>query len=158
MATFGYRVPWRETMTVTGVGTLLGAPFGGHAINLAAITAAMTAGPMAGPERSRRWIATASASATYLLLALASAALTALVAAAPGDVMQAAAGLALLGTLAASLAGALADEDGREAAVVCFVVAASGVSILGVGAAFWALVAGLVLRPLLRPVVSVGRR
>jgi benzoate membrane transport protein len=99
-----------------------------------------------------------SASVTYLVLALACGALTALVAAAPGDVMQAAAGLALLGTLAASLAGALADEDGREAAVVCFVIAASGVTILSVGAAFWALVAGLVLRPLLRPVVSAARR
>lgn len=149
MKTYDFQVPWRETMTVTGIGTLLGAPFGGHAINLAAITAAMTAGPMAGPDRSRRWVATASASVTYLVLALACGALTSLVAAAPGDVMQAAAGLALLGTLAASLAGALADEDGREAAVVCFVIAASGVTILSVGAAFWALVAGLVLRPLL---------
>jgi benzoate membrane transport protein len=151
MSSYGYRVPWRETMTVTGIGTLVGAPFGGHAINLAAITAAMTAGPTAGPDRNRRWTAVVAAAATYLVLALACGALTALVAAAPGDVMQAAAGLALLGTLAASLAGALADEDGREAAVVCFVIAASGVSILGVGAAFWALVAGLVLRPLLRP-------
>ena len=157
MASYGYQVPWRETMTVTGIGTLLGAPFGGHAINLAAITAAMTAGPMAGADRSRRWTAVVAAAATYLVLALACGALTALVAAAPGDVMQAAAGLALLGTLAASLAGALADEDGREAAVVCFVVAASGVSILGIGAAFWALLAGLVLRPLLRR-VSVARR
>jgi benzoate membrane transport protein len=99
-----------------------------------------------------------AAAATYLVLALACGALTALVAAAPGDVMQAAAGLALLGTLAASLAGALADEDGREAAVVCFVVAASGVTILGIGAAFWALLAGLVLRPLLRPGLSATRR
>ncbi|WP_243057376.1 benzoate/H(+) symporter BenE family transporter [Nocardioides sp. SR21] len=149
MKSFGYDVPWRETMTVTGVGTLAGAPFGGHAINLAAITAAMNAGPMAGPDRDRRWIATVSSAATYLVLALACGALTALVAAAPGDVMQAAAGLALLGTLAASLAGALADEHGREAAVICFVIAASGVTILGVGAAFWALVAGLLLRPLI---------
>ncbi|MBB3041577.1 benzoate/H(+) symporter BenE family transporter [Nocardioides soli] len=155
-ASYGYAVPWREAMTVTGIGTVAGAPFGGHAINLAAITAALTAGPTAGPDRSRRWIAAVTASATYLVLALCCAALTALVAAAPGDVMQAAAGLALLGTLAASLAGALADEDGREAAVVCFIVAASGVTVLGVGAAFWALVAGLVLRPLLR-VVSPAR-
>jgi benzoate membrane transport protein len=154
MSSYGYQVPWRETMTVTGIGTVIGAPFGGHAINLAAITAAMTAGPTAGADRSRRWTAVVAAAATYLVLALACGALTALVAAAPGDVMQAAAGLALLGTLAASLAGALADEDGREAAVVCFVVAASGVSILGIGAAFWALLAGLVLRPLL----SVARR
>jgi benzoate membrane transport protein len=157
-SSYGYRVPWREAMGVTGLGTILGAPFGGHAINLAAITAAMTAGPMAGPDRTRRWIAAVSASATYLVLALCCAALTALVAAAPGDVMQAAAGLALLGTLASSLAGALADEDGREAAAVCFIVAASGVTVLGVGAAFWALVAGLVLRPLLGGAVSRARR
>lgn len=150
-SSYGYAVPWREAMGVTGVGTLAGAPFGGHAINLAAITAAMTAGPLAGPDRARRWIAAVSASAAYLVLALCCAALTALVAAAPEGVMQAAAGLALLGTLASALAGALADEDGREAAAVCFLVAASGVTVLGVGAAFWALVAGLVLRPLLSP-------
>jgi benzoate membrane transport protein len=152
MSSYGYAVPWRESMTVTGIGTLAGAPFGGHAVNLAAITAAMAAGPMAGPDRDRRWIASASAAVTYLGLALACSALAALVAAAPGDVIQAAAGLALLGTLGSALAGALSDEDGREAAVVCFLVAASGITLLGVGAAFWALVAGLVLRPLLREV------
>jgi predicted benzoate:H+ symporter BenE len=150
-ASFGYEVPWRETMTVTGLGTLAGAPFGGHAINLAAITAALAAGPSAGEDRSRRWIACVSASCTYLVLAVGSGALAALVAAGPGDVVQAAAGLALLGTLGAALAGALADEDGREAAVVCFLVAASGITVLGVGAAFWALLAGLVLRPVLAP-------
>jgi benzoate membrane transport protein len=150
MATFDYRVPWRESMTVTGLGTVLGAPFGGHAINLAAITAALSAGPLAGPDRSRRWVATTTAAATYVVLGLAAAALAALVAAAPGDVIPAAAGLALLGTLGSALAGALAEEDGREAAAVCFLVAASGVTVLGVGAAFWALLAGLALRPLLR--------
>ncbi|MGY2704476.1 benzoate/H(+) symporter BenE family transporter [Nocardioides sp. HB32] len=150
MSSFGWTVPWRESMAVTGVGTLVGAPFGGHAVNLAAITAAMTAGPMAGPDRSRRWIASTSAAATYVVLALAAAALAALVAAAPGDVIPAAAGLALIGTFGTALAGALADEDGREAAAVCFLVAASGISVLGIGAAFWALLAGLVLRPLLR--------
>jgi benzoate membrane transport protein len=150
MASFGWTVPWRQAMTVTGLGTAVGAPFGGHAINLAAITAAMTAGPMAGPDRSRRWIASASAAATYVVLALAASALAALVAAAPGDVIPAAAGLALLGTLGAALAGALDDPDEREPAAVCFLVAASGISVLGIGAAFWALLAGLVLRPLLR--------
>ncbi|MFC7495073.1 MULTISPECIES: benzoate/H(+) symporter BenE family transporter [unclassified Nocardioides] len=156
-ASYGWVVPWRESMSVTGIGTIVGAPFGGHAINLAAITAAMTAGPMAGPDRSRRWIAAVSAAATYVVLALCCGALTALVAAAPGGVMQAAAGLALLGTLASSLAGALAEEDGREAAAVCFLVAASGVTVLGIGAAFWALVAGLVLRPLLARGLSRAR-
>lgn len=152
MKSFGYTVPWRESMTVTGLGTLAAAPLGGHAINLAAITAAMTAGPMAGADRGRRWVATVSASAAYVVLGLLASALAALVAAAPGDVMQAAAGLALLGTFGAALSGALEDPDGREAAAVCFLVAASGISVLGIGAAFWALLAGLVLRPVLRPV------
>lgn len=149
MKSFDWTVPWRESMTVTGLGTLVGAPFGGHAINLAAITAAMSAGPMAGADRARRWIATISAAATYVALALAAAALAALVAAAPGDVIPAAAGLALIGTFGAALSGALADDGEREAAAVCFLVAASGVTVLGVGAAFWALVAGLVVRPVL---------
>ncbi|GAB6983675.1 benzoate/H(+) symporter BenE family transporter [Nocardioides pyridinolyticus] len=152
MSSFGYTVPWRESIGVTGLGTLLGAPFGGHAMNLAAITAAMTAGPTAGPDRDRRWIATTSAAATYVVLALAASALAALVAAAPGDVIPAAAGLALIGTFGTALAGALAEEGEREAAAVCFLVAASGITVLGIGAAFWALIAGLVMRPVLRAV------
>lgn len=149
MGTFGYRVPWRESMGVTGIGTLLAAPLGGHAVNLAAITAALTAGPAAGPDRDRRWHASVSAALTYLVLAVAAGALTALVAAAPDGVVQSAAGLALLGTLAASLGDALSDDRERLPAAGCLVVAASGVSILGIGSAFWALVAGLVLRSVL---------
>ncbi|WP_141012699.1 benzoate/H(+) symporter BenE family transporter [Nocardioides sambongensis] len=150
MAGFGYRVPWRETLTVTGLGTLAGAGTGGHAINLAAITAALTAGPSAGRDPSRRWIASVTAAATYLVIAVGSTGLVALVVAAPGGVMQAAAGLALLGTLAASLSDALADPADREAAAATVVVAASGVTLGGVGAAFWALVVGLALRWVLR--------
>jgi len=149
MGSYGYRVPWRESMGVTGVGTLLTAPFGGHAVNLAAITAALTAGPSAGPDRDRRWLASVSAAVTYLVLAVAAGALTTLVAAAPDGVMQSAAGLALLGTLAAALGDALTEERDRLPAAGCLVVAASGVSVLGVGAAFWALVVGLVLRAVL---------
>lgn len=147
---FGYRVPWRESLAVTGIGTVVGAPAGGHAINLAAISAALAAGPAAGPDRSRRWIAAVSASVTYLLLAVASSALAAMVAAAEDGLMQAAAGLALLGTLGSSLADALADPAEREAAAATLVVAASGVTVLGIGAAFWALVVGLVCRAVLR--------
>jgi benzoate membrane transport protein len=150
MSSHGYDVPWRETMTVTGVGTVLGAPFGGHAINLAAITAALAAGPTAGRDLSRRWIASATAAACYLVLAAAASALSALVDAAPGGVIQAAAGLALLGTLATSLSEALADPSERESAVVTFLIAASGITVLGIGAAFWALVAGLVVRAVIR--------
>lgn len=158
MATYGYRVPWRESMGVTGVGTLLAAPLGGHAVNLAAITAALTAGPSAGPDRDRRWHASVAAALTYLLLAVGAGALTALVAAAPDGVVQSAAGLALLGTLAAALGDALSDEHERLPAAGCLVVAASGVSVLGVGAAFWALLVGLVLRHLLRAGTTPGGR
>ncbi|WP_166133597.1 benzoate/H(+) symporter BenE family transporter [Nocardioides ochotonae] len=150
MASNGYAVPWRESMGVTGLATVAAAPFGGHTVNLAAITAAMAAGPLAGPDRSRRWLAATSAAATYVVLALASAGLVTLLAAAPPEVLPAAAGLALLGTLGSALAGALAAEEGREASVVCFVVAASGVTVLGIGAAPWALVAALVVLPFVR--------
>jgi benzoate membrane transport protein len=155
MASFGYRVPWRETMALTGAGTVLAAPFGGHAINLAAITAALTAGPDAGPDRSRRWLACVSAALTYLVLAAGAGALAVLVAAAPAGVMPAAAGLALLGTLGLALAEALAEPAERIPAAVAVLVAASGVTVLGVGAAFWALVAGLVVRWVVAPPAAV---
>ncbi|WP_235531173.1 MULTISPECIES: benzoate/H(+) symporter BenE family transporter [unclassified Nocardioides] len=159
MSGFGYTVPWRETLTVTGIGTVVGAPTGGHAINLAAISAALAAGPDAGPDRSRRWIAAVSASVTYLVLAVASSALAAMVVAAQDGLMQAAAGLALLGTLGAALAEALADPAEREAAAATLVVAASGVTVFGIGAAFWALVVGLLLRAFLhRPGISRPQR
>lgn len=158
MSGFGYTVPWRESLTVTGIGTIVGAPTGGHAINLAAISAALAAGPDAGPDRNRRWIAAVSASVTYLVLAVASSALAAMVVAAEDGLMQAAAGLALLGTLGAALAEALADPAERESAAATLVVAASGVTVLGIGAAFWALVVGLLIRAFLsRTGISPGR-
>jgi benzoate membrane transport protein len=151
MASYGYEVPWRETMAVTGLGTAATATAGGHALNLAAITASLAASPDAHPDPGRRWIASVTAGWSYLVLGLASAAVTALVSAAPGDVVGAVAGLALLGTLSASLAGALSaaegsTAEGRAAAAITFVVAASGLAFLGIGAAFWALAAGLLVR------------
>lgn len=154
MRAFDYRLPWRESMGVTGVATMLGAPFGGHAVNLAAITAALGAGPTAGPDRDRRWLSSITAGSLYLVLAGAAGLLTALVAAAPDGVVQAAAGLALLGTLASALGESLADPSEREAAAVTLLVAASGVTVAGIGAAFWALVAGLVVRAVVRERVS----
>ncbi|MGH2893683.1 MAG: benzoate/H(+) symporter BenE family transporter [Solirubrobacteraceae bacterium] len=143
LATYGYRVPWRETMTVTGVGTIIGACAGGHAINLAAISTSLVASPHADPDPATRWTAAISAGWSFLVLALLSGALTTFVSAAPADVVGAVAGLALLGTLATSLANALGADDGRDAAAITFVVAASGTTFLGIGAAFWALLAGL---------------
>lgn len=146
LSSFGYRTPWRAAMTVTGLGTIVGAPSGGHTINLAAISAALSASPEADPDPERRWVAAWTAGWSYLVLALLSTAVATLVAFAPVGVVETVAGLALLATLGGALASSLRTEDGREAAVVTFLVAASGLSVFGIGAAFWALVAGLVVR------------
>jgi benzoate membrane transport protein len=156
MSSYGYQVPWRETMTITGIGTAVGALAGGHAINLAAITASMAASPDAHPDPRRRWVASCTAGWAYLVLALLSTALTTFVSVAPLNVVGAVAGLALLGTLSSSLAGALSVAEGREAAAITFVVAASGLTFLGIGAAFWALAAGLLIRAVL-PAPSPGQ-
>lgn len=150
MKGLGYQIPWRRSMLVTGTGTLLGATAGGHAINLAAISAALAAGPEAGADRSRRWIASVTAGSVVIALGLASAAFGRLVVLAPAGVIAAVAGLALMTTLATALRAALADTDDQIPAIVTFVTAASGVSIAGVSAAFWALLAGLTTRVILR--------
>jgi benzoate membrane transport protein len=109
----------------------------------------MTANPDVHPDPSRRWIAAQSAGWSYLVLGALSAPLTAFVGTAPPEVIGTVAGLALLGTLAGALHGALESSEGRVAATITFVVAASGTVLAGVGAAFWALLAGLVVRALL---------
>jgi benzoate membrane transport protein len=146
LGSFGYRAPWRSALTLTGLGTVVGAPFGGHAINYAAISAALAASPDAGEDPAKRWRAAVVAGFGYLVFGGITATITALVFAGPPGLLQAAAGVALLGTLGASLAGSMAEAEGREAAVVTFLVAASGVSVAGIGAAFWALAAGLLVR------------
>jgi benzoate membrane transport protein len=143
LASFGYRAPLRPALVSTGAATVAGAPFGAHAINLAAITAALAAGPDAHPDPARRWIASAAGGATYLALGLAAGAATALVAIAPPLLIEAVAGLALFGALGGALAAAAADGERREAAVVTFVVSASSITVAGVSAPFWGLVAGL---------------
>ncbi len=146
LASYGYRVPWSETMGITGTGTIAGAFAGGHAINLAAISAALVAAPSADSDPETRWTAAVSAGWFFLVLAMLSGALAALISVASPEVFGSVAGLALLGTLASSLAGALGGEQDREAAAITFVVAASATTFLGVGSAFWALFAGLAVR------------
>ena len=146
LGSFGYRVPWRESLTVTGAATVLGAPLGGHAINLAAISAALSASPDAGHDPDGRWRAATTGGVAAIVLGAISATVTGLVVGGPPGLLAAAAGLALMGTLGASAAGALGQAEGREAAVVTFLVAASGISVAGIGAAFWALLAGLLVR------------
>lgn len=149
MRSFGYEVPWRPAMLVTGLGTAIGAPAGGHAINLAAISAALAASPDADPDPKRRWVAGVSTGGSYLVLGAASAAFATLVLLAPAAVIPAVAGLALFAAFGSAVQQAIDDPGERLPAVVTFLVAASGISVLGVSAAFWALVAGLVVRTVL---------
>lgn len=142
LGTFGYRPPLRPLLTGTGAASAVGAPFGAHGINLAAITAALVAGPDADPDPGRRWIAGASNGASYFVIGPLAGVATAVVAAAPPLLIEAVAGLALLGALAGALAAATADPEMRDAATVTLVVSASGITAAGISAPFWGLVAG----------------
>jgi benzoate membrane transport protein len=139
----GYPVPISPMIGWTGVATLVLAPFGGFAINLAAITAAICMGPEAHEDRSRRYVASVAAGGFYLVIGLFGATVAAVFAAFPRELIMAIAGLALIGTIGNGLAAAVAGERDREAAVVTFLVTASGLSLAGIGAAFWGLVAGV---------------
>jgi benzoate membrane transport protein len=150
LAVNGYTPPAGPLFQVTGLFTLLAAPFGGHAVNLAAITAALCAGPDAHPDPSRRYWAAASAGATYVVFGLLSGTATSLIAASPPVLIEAIAGLALLGALGGALMGAVNQPDGREAALITFLVTASGLSFFGISGAFWGLLAGGAMRALTR--------
>ena len=138
----GYDVPVGKVFVTTGLGTLVVALFGGHALNLSAITAALCAGPEADANPARRYIASVAAGVCYIVLGLCAGFAAVLIAASPPLLIQAVAGLALLGSLAAAMGSALADEGQRLAAITTFVTTASGVSIGGIAGAFWGLVAG----------------
>ncbi|MBZ9935512.1 benzoate/H(+) symporter BenE family transporter [Mesorhizobium sp. BR1-1-16] len=138
----GYNPPVSSIFVATGIGSIIAAPFCGHTLNLAAITAALCAGPDAHPHPGRRWIASLSAGVTYLVLGLGATTAAALLTIAPPVLIEAATGLALFGAFGGALAGAVAHPADRDAAMVTFVTAASGLSFLGIGAAFWGLAAG----------------
>ena len=158
LASFGYVAPFRRAMVVTGIGTAMAAPLGGHAINLAAISAALAAGPEAGSDRARRWIAATTAGGAWVVIGIGSAGVAALALAAPGGLIEAAAGLALIPTLAGALRSAITAAGGSSLpgrgdlpAVATFLVTVSGIHPWGVGSAFWGLAAGLGLAVALRP-------
>ena len=126
----------------TGIFSLLAAPFGGHAVNLAAITAALCAGPDAHPDPARRWWAAVVTGCTYILFGLAAGGAAVLISVAPPILIEAVAGLALLGAFGSALVGAVTGPQDREAAAITFLVTASGLSFFGISGAFWGLVAG----------------
>ncbi|MCC2595349.1 benzoate/H(+) symporter BenE family transporter [Pusillimonas sp. MFBS29] len=146
----GYDTPASPLIGWTGGIGLLLAPFGGFSFNLAAITAAICMSKDADPDPARRYGAAIWAGVFYLLTGVFGATVVSLFAAFPGELVAAIAGLALLGTIANSLAGALTEERGREAALVTFICTASGLSIMGIGSAFWGLTFGMAVHLLAR--------
>ncbi|MBZ9556622.1 MULTISPECIES: benzoate/H(+) symporter BenE family transporter [unclassified Modicisalibacter] len=153
----GYTAPVSPLMIWTGLATLALAPFGGFSVCLAAITAAICMGPEAHPDPARRYTAAAAAGGFYLLAGAFGGSIGTLFDALPQPLIAAVAGLALLSTIANSLHQALDDASEREAAVVTFLVTASGVTLLGVGAAFWGLLGGLAVLALRRRPRAAGR-
>ena len=138
----GYRPEPGPLFTGTGLFTLAGAPFGGHAVNLAAITAALCAGPDAHPDPKRRYWAGIASGAFYVLFAFIAGWATAFIGAAPPVLIEAVAGLALLGAFGGAVVGAVTEAESREAAVITFLVTASGLAFFGISGAFWGLLAG----------------
>ena len=138
----GFDVPVSPVIATTGVATLLLAPFGGYALNLAAITAAICLGREAHDDPARRYVASAAAGVFYVLLGLLGGAVVGLIAAFPKALVLAVAGFALLGTIGSGLATAMHDERQREPALITLLMTMSGLTLWGVGAAFWGVVAG----------------
>lgn len=138
----GYETKPGPLFAVSGIFSLFSAPFGGHAVNLAAITAAMCAGPDAHPDPRRRYWAVIVCGICYLILGPLAGAVTASVALAPPILIQAVAGLALIGAFSGSATAAFQAPATSEAAAVTFLVTASGVSFGGISGAFWGLLAG----------------
>lgn len=142
MKASGYSLPVSPLIVFTGLLALVLSPFGVYSICIAAITAAICQSPEAHPDAGRRWLAAAVAGGFYLLAGLFGGSVTALMAALPVSWIQMLAGLALLGTISGSLYQALLNETERDAAIVTFLVTASGLTLLGIGSAFWGLVVG----------------
>ncbi|AJY45964.1 benzoate/H(+) symporter BenE family transporter [Martelella endophytica] len=147
-----YRPSAGRMFTVTGLFSLAAAPFGGHGVNLAAITAAMCAGPDAHPDPKRRYWAAIVAGVFYIVFGLLSGLIVLLVSLAPPVLIEAVAGLALIGAFSGAALAAFKDADAREASAATFLVAASGVGFFGISGAFWGLATGLAIYGLKRAV------
>ncbi|GAB4204395.1 MAG: benzoate/H(+) symporter BenE family transporter [Tibeticola sp.] len=139
----GFKTSANPIVTITGLGSLLMAPFGSHAFNIAAITAAICTGREAHEDPSKRWIAGMAAGVFYVLIGVFGVTLAAVFMAFPATFITTLAGLALLGTIGGSLATAMSDAKTREASLITFLAAAANITLLGIGGAFWGLVLGL---------------
>ncbi|MEW5699219.1 benzoate/H(+) symporter BenE family transporter [Pseudomonas synxantha] len=145
----GFSTSANPIVTLTGLGSLLMVPFGSHAFNVAAITAAICTGKEAHEEASKRWIAGIAAGVFYILVGIFGVTLAAVFMAFPKAFITTLAGLALLGTLGSSLASAMVDAKTREASLITFLTAAANITLFGIGGAFWGLLVGLMAYALL---------
>jgi benzoate membrane transport protein len=154
----GYTPPTRPILAVTGLASMVTALFGAHTSNLAAISAAICTGPDTHPDPGKRWMVGPFYTLSYLAFAAFSAALIGLIAALPPELIKTVAGLALMGAFAGALGSALSEEAKRFPAVLTLAVTASGITLHGIGSAFWGLAAGLVALALDALVIQLRQR
>lgn len=147
----GYRPPISTIMNWTGIANLILAPFGAFSINLAAITAGICLGKEADPDPTQRYKSAIFSGIFYLIVGLFGATIVALFTALPEAFIVALAGLALLNTINSSLKMTFEDETEREPALITLLVSASGLTLFGMGAAFWGLIAGIISLMILKP-------
>lgn len=141
----GYEPPTAACLQMTGLVSLISAPFGAHTSNMAAISAAICTGHDAHPDPKQRWLTGPFYALFYLVFAVFGASLVAIFAVLPPALIMLIAGLGLIGPFINALSLALKTEDERFSAMITFAVTASGISVLGIGSAFWALIAGLLV-------------
>jgi benzoate membrane transport protein len=154
----GYRVPISPLIGWTGLANLALAPIGGFALNLAAITAAICMGPEAHEDPKRRYVAAVAAGVFYFVIGLFGSTVVSVLTALPPELVAGIAGLALLATIGGALASAVREENQREAALVTFLTTASGVTLAGIGSAFWGLVLGVVTLLITREATGQRKR
>jgi benzoate membrane transport protein len=145
----GYTTPSAPLISATGIASLVLAPFGSHGVNLAAITAAICTGPEAHENHGKRYMAAVWCGIFYLIAGVLGATIAALFAAFPRELVVSVAALALFGSIMSGLTNAMQDARQREAALVTFMVTASGLTLLSIGSAFWGLVAGVLTQVVL---------
>jgi benzoate membrane transport protein len=141
----GYQPPVSPCLFVTGLGSVAMAPFGSHANNLAAITASIVTGPDTHPDPAKRWLVAWPYAILYIAVGLAAASFVQILGALPSALITAIAGLALFSPLMGGISAMMKDPRDIESGLITFLVTASGVTVLGVGSAFWGLVAGMLL-------------
>ena len=145
MSSLGFPLPTKKVFLTTGLGSVITGFFGGFGLNLAAITAALNADSGAAKDPSRRWIAASWGGVIYILFALFAGPFAAFVLAVPTNLLLSLAGIALINTFAGSIKTAVSDDATRLPGVVTFVIGAAGITVLGIGGAFWALLTGILV-------------